>query len=247
MKAKDWLRPSVIALVLSNLVPVFGVLALGWDVFPILLLYWLENVVNGFYNVLRMAWCTDKTSGGWGLKLLLIPFFCVHYGGFCAGQGFFVVLFYGMKLYWGDLFHLPTPIPDPLPSFAIVWQLVRESQLGWVLSGLLISHGVSFVTNYLRRGEYRRAHLVRDLLFGQYSRVIVFNLVIMFLGFGIMWVGSPSYALVVLVLLKIHLDLGAHLAERAKYGSHPSDEPTDWIANLFGRRRSRKPHRHNLQ
>jgi hypothetical protein len=35
LRTKGLLRPSVLTLVLSNLVPVFGVLALGWDVFPI--------------------------------------------------------------------------------------------------------------------------------------------------------------------------------------------------------------------
>jgi hypothetical protein len=117
---------------------------------------------------------------------------------------------------------------------------VTKAQLGWALLGLLISHGVSFVNNYLRQGEYRRVRLVPDLLFGQYPRVITFSLVIPILAVGIMWLGSPSYALVLLVLLKIHLDLRAHLAERVKYRSHSGDEPPDWIANLLGKRRKER-------
>ena len=232
LRAKGLLRPSAIALTLSNLVPVFGVLALGWDAFPILLLYWMENVVIGFYNVLRMAWCADKTYGGLGMKLVLIPFFCVHYGVFCGGHGFFVILVFGGKPFWQDLSNFVEPTP------AEVWQKVLDFQLIWALLGLLISHGVSFVSNYLRQGEYRRVHLPA-LMFQPYNRIVALQLAVVVGGFALMFIGAPQYALVMLILLKIRLDVGAHLAERAKYKSRPGDEPTDWIANLLGRRRKR--------
>ena len=43
----DWQRPSVIALVLANLVPVFGVFYFHWEVFPLMFLFWSENVIIG--------------------------------------------------------------------------------------------------------------------------------------------------------------------------------------------------------
>lgn len=46
--------PSVLALTAANLIPVVGVLWLGWQVFALLLLFWLENVVVGAFTVLRM-------------------------------------------------------------------------------------------------------------------------------------------------------------------------------------------------
>ena len=75
---------SVAALVVANLVPLFGVALLGWRLFPILLLYSLENAVIGFYNILRMikAPCDLKeledTSEGIHSKAGLIVFFCMH-------------------------------------------------------------------------------------------------------------------------------------------------------------------------
>jgi hypothetical protein len=47
--------PSLIALVVANAFPIFGVLFLGWTVFPLVLLYWLENVVVGSYNVVKLV------------------------------------------------------------------------------------------------------------------------------------------------------------------------------------------------
>ncbi len=44
-------RPAVsaIALIAANSIPLFGVIFLGWRVFPILLIYWIENVVVGVH------------------------------------------------------------------------------------------------------------------------------------------------------------------------------------------------------
>ncbi len=74
------LRPSSIALVLANLMPLGGVFLFDWQVFDILMLYWAENVVIGVVNVLRMS------VSGESEKWFYIPFFIVHYGLFCFGH-----------------------------------------------------------------------------------------------------------------------------------------------------------------
>ena len=38
---------TVVFLVAVNLIPLFGVLFLGWGLFPIMVLYWLENGIVG--------------------------------------------------------------------------------------------------------------------------------------------------------------------------------------------------------
>ena len=45
---------AVVALILANLVPLAGVLWFGWDVWGILIIYWLENGIYGLFNVLKM-------------------------------------------------------------------------------------------------------------------------------------------------------------------------------------------------
>jgi hypothetical protein len=44
-----------VALVLANLMPLGGVLLLGWDPGALLFVYWLESAVVGFFNVIKMA------------------------------------------------------------------------------------------------------------------------------------------------------------------------------------------------
>lgn len=209
VSARDLGRPSVIALVVSNLVPVLGVLALGWQAFPILMLYWMENVVIGFYNVLRMIGCTGEGNvQPASAKWYLIPFFCGHYGLFCAVHGFVLYTLFG-----GASFADPDVV-----SSAPLWPTLVRHQLGWALLGLTISHGVSFVDNYLRHGERRRAQF-GVLMIQPYARVAVLHLALL-LGAGAgLLLGQPTSALVLLVLMKIALDLRAHLAERLKLGS----------------------------
>src|ERR1041384_8782002 len=72
---------SVSALVIANAVPLAGVLFFGWKVFPLILLYWLENVIVGGFNVLRMLTANPDSPVSWLGKAFLIPFFCVHFGG----------------------------------------------------------------------------------------------------------------------------------------------------------------------
>ncbi len=74
-----------LALLLANLLPLIGVLWFDWDVGSIVVLYWAENLIVGAYTVLRML-----TTGGVH-ALFQIAFFCLHYGGFCAIHGLFVL------------------------------------------------------------------------------------------------------------------------------------------------------------
>ena len=68
----------------ADLAPVGGVVFFAWTIEDVLLLYWAESAVIGFYNLARM-W----VIGRW--KILVVgPFFLVHYSGFMAGHLFFI-------------------------------------------------------------------------------------------------------------------------------------------------------------
>jgi len=200
--------PSQVALVLANAVPLVGVLLLGWTVFPLLLLYWLENVVVGAFNVLKMLLAKPAEPVYWAGKLFLIPFFIVHFGGFTFVHGVLVVAFFGPKGI--QPFDLLTAVPAA----------IRANQLGWGLLSLIASHGFSFYWNYVKNGEYQRASL--QALMGQpYSRVIVLHLTVLFGGWIVMLLGSPVGALLVLVALKTAADWRGHRAERRKFAALP--------------------------
>jgi hypothetical protein len=201
---------SLAALLLVNMLPVFGVLFLGWSVFDVMVLFWLENVVIGVINILRMG--TRVVGLGEWSGLFLMPFFAFHYGAFCAGHGLFVFAMFGAGAKLAatgvgmspfGVFHLVTAFIDSQPGFL------------WAMIGLFASHAVSFVLNFIGRGEYRAIH-AGDLMFAPYTRIVVLHVTIILGAIAVTSLGQPIYALLILIGLKTAIDAIAHLRERQR-------------------------------
>jgi len=200
--ASTWKSPTVIVLLLANLIPLYGVFAFGWETFPLLLLFWVENVIIGGFNVLKMLLAAPQSGVSWGAKLFLIPFFCVHYGMFTFVHGVFVVGLFGKQFRAGASF----------PDAGVFLRLITEQHLWIAVIGLAVSHGFSFGWNYLWLGEYRTAALPL-LMMQPYGRIVVMHLTILGGGFLMMAMGSPVAGLALLVVLKIVLDLRSHVRQ----------------------------------
>lgn len=196
-------RISSIALVLANLVPLAGVLLFDWRVLDILMLYWAENVVIGVVNVLRMAVCSN------GPKAFLIPFFSFHYGFFCFGHLMAVTGIFSAAMGTGTawLYFFGEPLAD-------AWR----SPLWLGIGGIAASHLISFFSNYIAGGEYRRT-TTQQLMQRPYGRIIVLHVAIVIGAALIEWLGSPVMMLVALIAAKIVLDLRLHLSERDKFAA----------------------------
>jgi hypothetical protein len=195
---------SAWVLVAANLLPLAGVVFWGWDVLALLVLFWMENVVIGVLNALRMFAADPHDAALWGGKLLMVPFFCVHYGIFTAVHGALVFSMFGPKGY--EMQGL-----SPLDSAA---RAADDFGLWLPLAVLVASHLFSFFWNYLYRGEFRRARLA-EMMFKPYARVMVLHVTILIGGFAAMVLGSPLWALLLLLGLKIGLDWKAHVKEHS--------------------------------
>jgi hypothetical protein len=192
-------------LILANLLPIFGVIFLDWKIFPILFLYWTENVIVGIFNVLKMAMASPENGNSKAAKLSIIPFFCVHYGLFTFVHGIFVIFVFG-ALADGD-------ISDP--EFSSIISSLSSVGIIFGTVTLFMSHGLSFVINYIGKGEYKEAKL--NSLMGQpYVRVVVLHLIIIFGGFLVVSLGSPEIAIIALIVIKLGIDILAHLRQHAR-------------------------------
>jgi uncharacterized membrane protein len=92
---------------------------------------------------------------------------------------------------------------------------VIPPQVRLAVLALFISHGVSFVQNYLLKGEYAAA-TPEKLMGSPYGRIVVMHVAILAGGFLTMAIGSPAPLLVVLVVLKTVLDVSLHNREHKK-------------------------------
>ncbi len=200
---------SLLLLVLVNLLPVLGVLFLHWDVGALVILYWSENLVLGFYTLVKML--VVSPLGGLGSGL----FFCLHYGGFCAVHGLFIILL----LIGGEFDPFAgEPWPFLLVFVQLLLSVVREvlaiAPPAWIFAfaALFLSHGTSFVVNFLLGGERERMS-VRQLMAAPYLRIVILHVAILGGAFAVMTLGQPLLMLLLLVLLKMALDVQLHLRE----------------------------------
>ena len=202
---------AVVALIVANVIPLFGVLFLGWSVWNILVIYWLENGIVGVINVLKMTRAEGTLPAGPGpsflvngqpvssvAKFALIPFFVMHYGIFWLVHGIFV---------------LTLPMFMSLGSGPVGPGMDLDlGSVALAALALAVSHGLSFWWNFLVGGEYRRT-TAAGLMFAPYRRLIALHLTIIFGAMAVMFTGAPVLAVAILVSIKTLLDLGFHLAE----------------------------------
>jgi len=198
-------RTSILSLILFNLVPLLGVLFFGWSLAAVMILYWFENVIIGFYNVIKMIMAQGKTpktqlrSGDKPVtaaqKPFLIVFFIIHFGIFTLGHGVFVIVLFGNQ-------------------FQNIWGL-------WPAAlSLFVSHGISLYHNFLRNKEYKGVAF-QDFFFQPYKRVIIMHLTIIVGASASLIFNLPSITLIVLILLKILVDVISHINEHKKFAPTP--------------------------
>ena len=191
---------SGLALIAANFVPLAGVLFFGWNLASVIVLFWAESAVIGFYTVLKLAVVGRLAA------LVTVPFFVGHFGGFMAGH--FLLIY--------SLFVRGVDATGPAPAVREALQAIFNP-LWLSLAALFISHGVSFVDNFLGRREYVGATM-KALMVAPYNRIVVMQLALIFGGWIVMLLKSPVPALALLILFKTALDFTAH-----RRGAQPPD------------------------
>jgi hypothetical protein len=198
-------RVSLALLVAANLLPLVGVLFWDWDVFLLLLLFWCENVIIGLFGIARIivSGTTENTFEG----LFLPLFFLIHYGGFMFGH--FMVLFF---MYSGSVAE-GGGVAEP----ADYYRIVIES-LSWVaIVVLFVSHGWSFVENFMGNREHERITPGQAMAL-PYRRMFITHVALIFGGFFLIETGQPIAGLILLILMKIVLDVLFHRREHKRLG-----------------------------
>jgi hypothetical protein len=190
--------PSALALIAANLVPLVGVLFFGWDVASVIVVFWAESAIIGFYTAAKMA-IVGKVAA-----IFAVPFFVGHFGGFMAGHFLFIYAFFirGPGVSGAE--------PDVRAALAAIFVPLWPS-----LVGLFISHGVSFYDNFLEKREYAGATMKR-LMLAPYNRIVIMQVTVILGGWVVLLLESPVPALALLIVLKTAVDLSAHRTEHAE-------------------------------
>lgn len=224
---------SGVSLLVANLVPIVGIFVFGWLPGVILIMFWMESAVVGFYNILRMITASAFDTKGKFNPIgvvggtALSAFFTVHFGVFMFVHGVFLVVFMAggfipAPAHW----QLTTEDISPMAASRIAEDFFLPRDLlsfaaspGFGVAAIFVSHGISFVLHFIRGKEYVQQQ-AGNLMIQPYRRIIVMHMTIILGAFAMYYAQKLGLAgagfVAVMVVLKTFVDLRSHYKEHAK-------------------------------
>lgn len=173
---------TVFLIVLSNLLPLLGVAWEGWDIFTLMVFYWCETLVIGFWTVMTVLFFKGQDSADdTPVGIVGAGLFGGHAGIFMGVHLFLMNSLYGGA--WDGHFSSPEAFFD---TFIIGQNL-------WPMLAMVFVHRFAIFL------EERREASLKPALAGLYMRIIVMQFVIIFGAWGVMMLGSSMFGLLVLV------------------------------------------------
>jgi hypothetical protein len=199
-------QPGIGWRIATNFIPVVGVLFDGWAALPLLVFFWIENVLAGVVAALKAlvcAWAT-RARQDWRESTAAIAFVPLH-ALFCLVHGLFIFA----------LFALHDLIRSGIEPRHDMDQLVRrvrdvvvaEEGMGWSIAGLVAIQAGAFLFQWLPakgwRGSTPRAQL-REA----HGRMLVLHGTLLVATVPVLALGQPVLAVLALALLKSALEFG---------------------------------------
>lgn len=185
-----------IFIIITNLIPLLGVMFLSWNLLLIIFFYWVETIFIGIINIEKIK----KAEG------TIIPEDLVNtdINGLKIGtysknelSKKFISFYLYVSVICGVFLFVIFGVPNLLLNFAIA-----------NLSLVLISHLISYKINYIDKGEYLDTH--PSSLFVQPQTRIIIMIAIIFAGSMFYAIGGQFLGLLVMIFFKIKIDISSY-------------------------------------
>lgn len=194
--------PTMLALLFSNLLTIVFAVWQGWGLFALILVYWCQSAIIGFFNFLRILSLKNpiyqanfkeppkpvSTSG----KISDALFFAFHYGFFHFGYLIFIISFWQGSAEIGNV-----------ASFF-------DDALTYLL--LIAVYFANHLYSYLKNKLPEKTK-INHLFAYPYLRILPMHLTIVLFGSVLMGFEKNTFILVFFMLLKTIADAGMHWAE----------------------------------
>jgi hypothetical protein len=180
---------TAVLLIVANVVPIVALVRTGEPVGAILIIYWMQLVIIGFWNVIKLIVVTRLRA------LVFVPMFVITYMAIISVFGFIA----------GGL------LDDQMQG--TVWQKNFSPWNYWVPAMMFfVTHGLSFFRNFIGRREYHNTDWEKQIsqpflrAFPMWAAAFVGGI------FGSFFTHA-AFAAAFVVPVKIALDLLGHFAE----------------------------------
>lgn len=191
---------SSISLIITNIVPLFGAIFFDWSIYSILIAYWIENLIIGYFTYIKIPLSLGNNKENKILRLFNLPPFQENMviNRFLRDYMFFCIV-HGVLLFVFFFIDVKFEI-DIIPNILLMTVL------------LFISHWISYRSNFMGKKEYLRISPSQQVVM-PYSRIMIMHLVVLMGGLIVENNGYKLVAVGFLVILKTAADLGSHLFE----------------------------------
>ena len=192
--------PATFALIFSNILTIGLAILFNWSFITIIWSYWLQSVIIGFFNFIKILTLKDFSTSGFKIngrnvspsaliKIFTAFFFAFHYGGFHLAYAFF------------------------LGYFTVFLNTTSISITCVLLAGVVffVNHLFSFL--YYRNKQPTKKPNIGQVMFTPYARIIPMHLTIMFGGIFLIAGDSHTLVLVFFLILKTVADIIMHRIE----------------------------------
>ncbi len=195
----------------ADLLPVIGVIVFGWGAVPLVALYWLENLVVGAFNVLRM-WATGLAgvSRLFG-AVFMSGFFTIHYGMFCFVHGVFLRSFDAVS---GDAGQFGGSSGMESPVGLVNWALSSGPQLPLFVAAIIGVNALFFAFDFIGRRQYEDSNSAK-LLFQPYGRIVTLHIAILLGGGLAVALGQPLLGVLFLIVLRVIFGVALSMFRRS--------------------------------
>lgn len=159
--------------------------------------YFLETIIIGFYNMLKMACARQKDTDPNGFnKIGAILFFMVHYGGFVALQSIFAFSFVTLD---------GAEVDNGFNLIDNYTTLLYMDNMWVLILSLVITHGYTFLMVYIKEERFME-HSPQSIMFAPYVRIFIQQFVVILAGF-FMFFSAPMAAVIILVAIRTVADI----------------------------------------
>lgn len=196
-------KPGDLFLILVNMIPLAGVLFRDWDPKQMFLIYCLETVIIGIFNIVKMLvviayeprrkWNVNQNAQAHGLFLVL--FFIVHYGFFVFVQ---MALFAGVSGITEN---------GSFGTFSFIAHIPKllNPETKIVLYTFIGMYAFQTTIDFILSGKYRLVPL-NILMFSPYFRIVIQQFVVI-LGSFFLQFGAGKIFMIIFVFVKLAFEL----------------------------------------
>lgn len=181
-----------------DLLPIYGVIAWGWTAVPLVLLYWMENIVAGVMTIPRLI-ISGASYGVMGLAmgLFLSVFFVFHYGLFCMVHGTFLMGFAAFAS--GPESMATMPIMDITGMFE--FSLRSGLHVDWMLYAIAAFQVILFLWEFIIKGEWKNTNPMAEM-FAPYGRIVVLHFGLFVGAAALFFLGQPMLGVLGLIVFR---------------------------------------------